>query len=63
MIALQALSEYSIKSFSAILDMTCHVSSEADEKFQETFSLTREDALVLKSVPEVGGNVYLRHFQ
>nr|AVP12644.1 complement C3-like protein 1 [Littorina littorea] len=52
-IALQALSEYSIKSFSAILDMTCHVTSEVDDKFQKTFSLTREDALVLKSVPEV----------
>lgn len=58
-IALQALSEYSIKSFSAILDMTCHVTSEVDEKFQRTFSLTREDALVLKSVPQVptGGKV------
>lgn len=52
-IALQALSEYSIKSFSAILDMTCHVRSEVDEQFQKTFSLTREDALVLKSVPKV----------
>jgi hypothetical protein len=53
-IALQALSEYSIKSFSAILDMTCHVRSEVDDQFQKTFSLTREDALVLKSVPQVG---------
>ncbi|KAL8600817.1 hypothetical protein ACOMHN_056475 [Nucella lapillus] len=52
-IALQALSEYSIKSFSAILDMTCHVRSEVDDQFQKTFSLTKEDALVLKSVPKV----------
>ncbi|PVD21662.1 hypothetical protein C0Q70_17461 [Pomacea canaliculata] len=59
-IALQALSEYSIKSFSAVLDMTCHLRSEVDEKFQKTFSLTREDALVLKSVPEVptGGKLH-----
>nr|KAG5700006.1 hypothetical protein BaRGS_001825 [Batillaria attramentaria] len=52
-IGLQALSEYSIKSFSAILDMTCHVRSEVDDNFRKTFSLTREDALVLKSVQEI----------
>ncbi|XP_050403081.1 venom factor [Patella vulgata] len=52
-IGLQALSEYSIRTYSAILDMTCHITSEADQNFQRLISLRHEDALVLKSVPKV----------
>ncbi|ESO83810.1 hypothetical protein LOTGIDRAFT_169046 [Lottia gigantea] len=52
-IGLQALSEYSVRTYSAILDMTCHITSEADQNFQRLISLRHEDALVLKSVPQV----------
>ncbi|RUS87187.1 hypothetical protein EGW08_005027 [Elysia chlorotica] len=59
-VGLQALSEYSIKSYSAILDMTCHISSEVDDRFRRSISLTPEDAMVLKSVPKVptGGKLH-----
>ncbi|XP_005110548.2 complement C3 [Aplysia californica] len=59
-VGLQALSEYSIKSYSAILDMTCHISSEVDDRFRKSISLTPEDAMVLKSVPKVptGGKLH-----
>lgn len=59
-VGLQALSEYSIKSYSAILDMTCHIRSEVDDHFRRSISLTPEDAMVLKSVPKVptGGKLH-----
>ncbi|BFZ05589.1 hypothetical protein BsWGS_08627 [Bradybaena similaris] len=59
-VGLQALSEYSIKSYSAILDMTCHISSEVDDRFRKSISLTPKDAMVLKSVPKVptGGKLH-----
>ncbi|GFN92957.1 hypothetical protein PoB_001946300 [Plakobranchus ocellatus] len=59
-VGLQALSEYSIKSYSAILDMTCHIRSEVDDRFRKSISLTPEDAMVLKSVPKVptGGKIH-----
>ncbi|CAL1525989.1 unnamed protein product [Lymnaea stagnalis] len=59
-IGLQALSEYSIKSYSAILDMTCHIRSEVDEQFKKSISLTPEDAMVVKSVSKVptGGKLH-----
>ncbi|KAH9493258.1 hypothetical protein Btru_021049, partial [Bulinus truncatus] len=59
-VGLQALSEYSIKSYSAILDMTCHIRSEVDDHFRKSISLTPEDAMVVKSVPKVptGGKLH-----
>uniref|UniRef100_A0A0B7BJ94 NTR domain-containing protein n=1 Tax=Arion vulgaris TaxID=1028688 RepID=A0A0B7BJ94_9EUPU len=59
-VGLQALSEYSIKSYSAILDMTCHIRSEVDDRFRKSISLTPKDAMVLKSVPKVptGGKLH-----
>nr|UIO57920.1 complement protein C3-1 [Biomphalaria glabrata] len=59
-VGLQALSEYSIKSYSAILDMTCHIRSEVDDHFRKSISLTPEDAMVVKTVPKVptGGKLH-----
>ncbi|XP_059177543.1 complement C3-like [Physella acuta] len=59
-VALQALSEYSMKSYSAILDMTCHIRSEVDDRFRKSISLTPSDAMVVKSVPKVptGGKLH-----
>ncbi|XP_067661748.1 complement C3-like [Haliotis asinina] len=52
-IGLQALSEYSIKTYSSILDMTCDLRSDVDASFKESILLQHEDAFVLKTVPRV----------
>ena len=49
---LQALSEYNIRTYAAILDMTCDIRSEVDEEFQKSITLNQQDAFVLKSVPQ-----------
>ncbi|XP_064617744.1 LOW QUALITY PROTEIN: complement C3-like [Liolophura sinensis] len=58
-IGLQAITEYSVETFSEDLDMTCDLKSEADGQFHESVHLVQKDAEVQRTVKNVpiGGNL------
>lgn len=53
MIGLQAITEYSVETFSGDLDMVCDLKSEADGQFHESVHLVQKDAEVQRTVKNV----------